>query len=621
MVHRHCEVASGDVDKWAMNAIPEWMKSARAATPAVALAASVLMAACGGGGGGSATDAASSTKTAAAATATGDLSLAEQNTVQAQAATRVPTAASRISVRDAQRLADQATFGPTEALVAEIQRTGLAEWVAGQIQLTGSKYTSGKGGQIHQNTSTTVFCDIPANAAGGTCWRDWSSTIPLVWDFYLNATSKPDQLRQRMAYALSQITVVSGLQVEGTYGLRNYQNALLDNAFGNYRQVLKKVAISPVMGDYLNNVNNNKTAPNENFPRELLQLFSIGTCLLNADGTQQGGVCTPPYTNDTVRSYAYALTGWTYPVGGATAWGCGPQGTNCRFYGGDMVPTATLHDTAVRTLLSGKTVPAGSTADSALEIVLDSLMAHPNMGPFIGRQLIQHLVSSNPSAAYVGRVAAAFNSGRYLQYGSGVKGDLAATVMAILLDQEARGSSVPTTGGRLREPVLLFTGTLRALNGHSDGDQLSWWWGEALREHVFRAPSVFNFYSPDFPVAGTSLVGPAFGIHNASAALQRLNFLQFLIQWDGWAADPTNPVGSGTAVDLSSFTSTAADAGALVDRLSLVALGHALPDASRSSVINAVSWWTASRSADWLKNRTKTAAYLIFASPDYQVQR
>jgi len=523
--------------------------------------------------------------------------------------------------RNASRLAMQASFGNTEALTAEIKTKGAAGWIASQMLLASSRYTSGGNASVHQNTSATSYCDLPSHA-GANCWRDNQSSIPLVWDFYRNATTRPDQLRQRVAFALQQIVVVSGTDLDGTYGLRNYQNSLLDNAFGNYRQVLKQVALSPVMGDYLNNVNNDKAAPNENFARELLQLFSVGTCLLNADGSLRGGACAPTYDNDTVRAYAFALTGWTYPAGGATAWGCWPRGTNCRYYTGDMVAVEPRHDNASRQLLSGTSLRAGLTAPAALEVVLDSLMTHPNTAPFVGKQLIQQLVSSNPSPAYVSRVSAAFTAGKYAAFGTGQRGDLAATVAAVLLDPEARSATVTANGGKLRDPVLMFTGVLRGLNGYSDGESLSWWWGEELREHVFRPPTVFSFYSPDYPVPGTTLVGPSFGIHNAGAALQRLNFLTYLLEWGGSTAVISVPNATGTKVDLSRFIADAADAGKLVDRLSLIATGQPLPASTRTEIIKAVSWWTATTDkTNWQPNRVKTAAYLVFATPNFQVER
>lgn len=539
---------------------------------------------------------------------------------------------------DAVRLANQATFGPTEPLIAQIRQQGVSVWIADQmnlqrqavkrvpggadvvatVSLPKSRYFSGGTNAVHKHTSQTIdFCDDK----GPNCWRDWSSSTPLVWDFYRNAVHSPDQLRLRVGLALQQLLVISNYEVSGTYGLRNYNNMLLDNAFGNYRDVLKKVILSPVMGDYLDHVNNDKAAPNENFARELLQLFSLGTCLLNADGSLQGGACVPTYDNAKVREYAFALTGWTYPPGGATPWGCWPSGANCQFYDGDMVVKSTFHNTSPRTLLSGVTLANGNTAPVALEAVLNSIMAHQNVAPFVSRHLIQQLVTSNPSPGYVQRVATAFSTGRYGTFGTGVKGDLAATVAAVLLDTEAR--STPTnSAGRLREPIQLFTGVLRALNGRTDGDALGWWWGEEMREHVFRPPSVFNFYPPDYPVAGTTppLVGPAFGIHNANTALNRVNYVNYLLFWDGSdpGTDIPNPV--GTKVNLSAFTANATNAATLVDRLSLLALGETLPTASRTAVINAVNAFP-SNTADGRTSRVKQAAFLVFASPQFQMTR
>ncbi|MCU0774565.1 MAG: DUF1800 domain-containing protein [Ideonella sp.] len=527
------------------------------------------------------------------------------------------------------RLAHQATFGPTEVLVEQVRTAGPAAWIAAQIATAGSRYVSGNGDAIHRNTVATEFCEQAAYR-GPNCWRDWFSSQPLLWDFYRNALTQPDQLRQRVAFALQQILVVSNVEVNGTYGLREYHNMLLDNAFGNYRQVLRKVTLSPVMGDFLNNANNDRAAPNENFARELLQLFSIGTCELNADGSLKGGTCQATYGNDTVRAYAYALTGWTYPAGGTSPWGCWPRGLNCTYYRGDMIPVASFHDNQARTLLSGVTVPASRTPTQALELVLDSVMNHPNTPVFIGRQLIQHLVTSNPSGAYVQRVAQAFASGRYtaaaglggLAFGTGQRGDLAATVAAVLLDAEARTATPVRHAGQLRPPVLMFTGVLRALNGSTDGETLGWWWGETMRQHVFRPPSVFNDYPPDYPVAGTTLVGPAFGIHNANTALERLNFLTYLLYWGGTAPAASVPNAVGTRVSLAAFTADAADPARLVDRLSMLAFGGTLTGTARTRVLEAVSAWNAQTDRDnWQVNRVRTAAWLVFSSPQYQVIR
>jgi len=528
-----------------------------------------------------------------------------------------------VAQRDAVRLADQATFGPTEAMVRQIRQMGMERWVMLQLQTYPSRYVSGGSDAIHRHTDlNSGFCD----SRGSNCWRDWYSSSPLLWDFYRNATTGPDQLRQRVALALQQLLVISNLEVSGTYGLRNYHNMLLEQAFGNYRDMLRSVILSPVMGDYLNNANNDRDAPNENFARELLQLFSIGTCELNIDGSLRTGTCQPTYDNDDVRAYAYALTGWTYPAGGSSPWGCWPSGTNCRHYGGNMVAVAARHNTQTLSLLSGVSLGSGHTASQALERVLDSLMLHPNTAPFIGRYLIQHLVTSNPSPAYVARVAQAFQEGRFRSIGSGRAGDMKATVAAILLDGEARNPSVPDYAGRLREPIQLFTGVIRLLNGHTDGDALGWSWGEGLQQHVFRSPSVFNFYAPDYPLAGTTLAGPAFGIHNANTALNRLNYINYLVFWGGSSASASVPGALGTQVNLSAFTSSATDAQQLVDRIALLALGEVLPSAQRTLVVNAVEAYPVQTSSPAARetsliNRVRQAAYLVLATPQYHLIR
>jgi uncharacterized protein (DUF1800 family) len=572
-----------------------------------AVLAAVLLSACGGGG-----DAARE-PAATALSADGAVDGRKSALALAAGATNTST-----TLRDAARLADQATFGATEALLTSMRTQGVEAWLAAQFAATGSSYTRGGDATIH----TTLVEDFCATR-NSHCWRDYFSTEPLMWDFYRNAVTQTDQLRQRVAFALSQINVVSSVEVAGTYGFRHHHNMLLGNAFGNYREVLRRVALSPVMGDYLDNVNNDKVNPNENFSRELLQLFAIGTCKLNLNGTLESGRCVPTYDNEAVRNYAFALTGWTYAPGGVSVWGCWPRGANCAYLGADMVAAPTLADNQARTLLGGYSVPAVRTPAAALNTVLDSLMAQPSMAPFIGKQLIQHLVKSNPTSAYVARVSAAFNSGRYVggtrSFGSGVKGDLTATVAAVLLDTEARNSAPPLVAEKLREPVMMMTGLLRALNGTTDGGAMGWWWGEAMRQHVFRSPSVFNFFPPDYPIIGTRLVGPAFGIFNVNTAFSRLNYINQLVIWGGMTVDTSIPGALGTRVSLTAFEADADNPTVLVDRLANLATGGRMTSASKQAIVAAVAAWTPQQSASWRAERVKTAAYLVFASPAYQV--
>lgn len=524
---------------------------------------------------------------------------------------------------DAVRLAHQATFGPSEALVTEIRNKGPKAWIVAQLALAESHYRLGGDNSPDKNTSTTDFCQLPDQVKNPNCWRDYFSSEPLLWDFYRNAVRNKDQLRQRTALAISQLLVISNVDVDGTYGLRLFHNNMIDGALGNYRNLLRQVAMSPMMGEYLNHVNNDQAAPNENFARELLQLFTIGPCKLNIDGSLVGGRCSATYNNDMVRSYAYALTGWTYPPGGADRWGCHPDGANCKYLYGDMVPAAgTLRDTRQRKLLSDVLVPAGTSAPKALEKVLDSLMAHPNIAPFVGRHMIQQLVSSNPSPEYVARVAKAFNTGSYDGIGTGKKGDMSAVVAAVLLDKEARAEKPASSAGRLREPIQLFTGPIRAIGGDTDGNALGFWQGEALTQHTFRSPTVFNYYPQDFPLSGSKLIAPPFGIHNASTALNRLSYLTMLFDWGG--ADPVKdvPGAVGTKLSYEAWLPDAADAAKLVDRMSKVAIGENLAEPARSKVIEAVAHFTSDNFPDdWKKQRVQRAGWLVFSSPQYQIVR
>ncbi|MGL4574710.1 MAG: DUF1800 domain-containing protein [Burkholderiaceae bacterium] len=547
----------------------------------------------------------------------------------------------------------QATFGPSEALVARVASQSLRGFLQEQFSLAPSTYSRGGSEVVDQWTNKDIeYCDqFPAGSAEeNRCWGWNFSSQPVTGDFFAQALTGGDQLRQRVAFALSQILVVSDWQVESAYGMRGYQQMLRNMAFGNYRDLLKEVTLSPVMGEYLSNVNNDKTAPNENYARELLQLFSIGVCALNIDGTLKGGKCEATYDNKIVREYSYALTGWVYPKGGANAW-CNKNGapgtlcwddTNPRFLKGKMASMASRHDATARTLLSGATLPASRTPEQALEVVLDSLMAHPNTAPFVSKQLIQFLVTSNPSPAYVARVAAAFNAGSSNGFGSGKKGDLTATVAAVLMDAEARDPAVAAQPafGKLQEPTLYILSTLRALNGTTDGYAFSagWMYGGAMGQTPFQAPSVFNFYPPDYPLPGKSeLVGPQFGIESVRATFERLNFANNVVmfpEWADWILKPRDaaewPNPKGTSLNLSAFEADAATPATLVNRLADLLTEGRMPQSERDQIIAAMNAWQPADDA-WLtkqtpatnhkQKRAKTAAYLMLSSQYFMVQR
>jgi uncharacterized protein (DUF1800 family) len=553
--------------------------------------------------------------------------------------------------KDAARLLQQGSFGPNEKELTETAQMGAFKWLDHQFKQPVSRYSYTLDGNKYResihNTQRTDFCSQFSGTEHRLCWQEWFSHVPLQRDFFRQAVSNSDQLRQRVALTLSQIFVVSARELRGTYGLSLYQQMLRDNAFSNVRTLLEAISRSPVMGEYLNNVNNEGIDPNENYARELLQLFSIGTCELEADGSIKGDSCQATYDNEMVRNYSFALSGWTYPEGGLNPYctdNC-KTWTNPKFHRGDMVAIAGQHDQQERQLLSGVSAPAGRDAEQGLQAVLDSIMAHPNVGPFLGRQLIQFLVTSNPSPAYVARVSAAYESGRYSSVdgtaGSGQKGDMKAMIAAVLLDSEARdpAAAAQANFGRLREPVLMITGSIRALNGVTDGAVLGeYGWARKMGQSVFGSPSVFNFYSPMQPLAGTDLVAPRFGIDNANTNLARINFANALVYWwykagAGLAPDPNVPFATGTKVNyehIETVIEAADDSEAAIQVLNEMLVDGRLSAAEIQVIAAAMDEWQpkedqwltrADQNSNYKRERVRTAVYLILSSPQYQVQR
>jgi uncharacterized protein (DUF1800 family) len=547
-----------------------------------------------------------------------------------------------LSEKGAFRLLQQASFGATEAGMVEAKAKGPRRWLAEQFVMPVSTYGFRDKDAIHKwSDKNSEFCSQFASGtpARENCWRDWYSSDLIKLEFFTQASIGTDQLRQRVALALSQIIVTSEVEVNGLYGLADYQQKIRDVAFTNYREVLKLAATHPVMGEYLNMVNNDAADPNENFARELLQLFSIGTCQLNIDGTLKSGKCEATYDNDAVREYAFALTGWTYPVGGVNAWctnNCGWK--NPTYLKGSMVSVESAHDKQARKLLNGVTLAAGHTSQGALDAVLDSLMNHPNIAPFVGKQLIQFFVSSNPSAAYISRVSNAFLSGKYETFGSGVKGDMKATMAAVLLDDEARNDATfdSASAGKLREPIVMMVSAVRAMNGYTDGERMGkYGWGSNLSQPVFNSPSVFNFYAPDYPLPNNpGLVAPQFQLVNANTSMGWTNFANDLVYWWynkglGVAAKPDLPGSKGTLLSYSVFEADAIDTSKLIDRMDRLLTGSKVGAAGRAAIATAIisytsadTWLTdANNQSSWQRERVKTAAYLLISSPHFQVQR
>ncbi|HVN35145.1 MAG TPA: DUF1800 domain-containing protein [Casimicrobiaceae bacterium] len=516
-------------------------------------------------------------------------------------------AASLLDRADATRLLEQSSFGPTDALVAHVQAIGVQGWLAEQFAATGSRYPTFPAVPI----DATTYC---ATSPDAQCLRNNYSLFLLRNAFFQNALANPDQLRQRVAFALSQIFVTSGVVVPQVYGMAQYQQILLDGAFGNFEDLMTKVTLSPVMGDYLNMVNNDKPAgavnPNENYARELMQLFSIGLWELNADGTQlldSAGFPIPTYEQDTVEGFAHVYTGWTYPL---------PSGAvqhmhNPKNFNGPMVGVPSNHDTGAKELLGEVTDSAGKPMNVDLAFAIHNIFTHPNVGPFIGRQLIQKLVTSNPSPAFVARVAAVFADN-----GAGVRGDLKAIVAAILTDPEARGDTQSAAAyGKVREPVLLVTAIARAAGAASDGVYLASS-AENMGENLFNAPSVFNYYPPNYMPTGLSVQAPEFALRNAATTISLYNFGNTFV-FGSIPPLATLPGAIGTQPNWTPWQALAANPAALIAELNALFFHGTMPAAMQTTLATAVGAVPAS---DTL-TRAKTAFYLVVTSPQYQVER
>ena len=491
------------------------------------------------------------------------------------------------------RFLEQSTFGPTPAFVNQLQQLDFSAFLNDQFAAPMSTYA-----------------DPGAN----------DPLMPTQQTFFTNALTGPDQLRQRVAFALSQIWVISGNTVP-PQGMAPYLRQLLQDAFGNYRTLMTDITLNPGMGNYLNMVNNDKPNPalgthaNENYARELMQLFTLGLDELNTNGTLKldaSGNPIPTYTQDTIQSLAKALTGWTYP----TAPGQTLQTHNPRYWIGPMAAVDSNHDTTAKTLLGGTTLPAGQTALQDLNGALDNIFNRTTLPPFVCKRLIQHLVTSNPSASYVQRVVNAFIAGSFGGFGTGSRGDMEAVIAAILLDPEARrGDSNPPTvnpgDGHFREPILFITNLLRVFGATSDGFALV---GIAknMSEPPLQPPSVFNFFPPDFQIPGTALLGPEFNIQTTATTQIRINFVNSFV-----FGSLGNTTGNMTTVDFTPYATLASDPNALLDSLNALLLHGTMSASARASILAAVNAVPAGSSQNL--NRAKTAIYLI-ASSQYQVE-
>jgi uncharacterized protein (DUF1800 family) len=503
--------------------------------------------------------------------------------------TTITVQSAGLSANVADRFLEQTTFGPTSALIAQVEQTGLQNYLTNQF-----------------NMPVTVYADPAASETNLT---------PLQQRYFVQLITAPDQLRQRVAFALAQIFVIAGDKINTPQGYTPYLNLLENDAFTNYRQIMQDVTLSPAMGHYLDMVNNDKpntttgTHADENYARETMQLFSIGLSELNEDGSVQisGGAPIPTYTQDTVEAFARAYTGWTYPtMPGATL-----QKHNPAYWTGPMVAFESNHDETVKQLLTysgvanSGSLAAGQTAEQDLSGAMDNIFNHPNVPPFVALRLVQHLVTSNPSPAYIQRVADVFKNN-----GSGVRGDMKAVITAILMDPEARRGDSPATAvagdGHLQEPILFMTGLLRAFGATTDGANLAGQ-GSSMGENALFSPSVFNFYSPFFATT-TGHPAPEFQLLTTATALARANWVNTFA---------FGSIGTTTTIDFSGYGAQAATPSALLANLNTLMMHGTMSADMQNSILTAMQSVPAGSTQG--VTQAKTAIYLIASSSQYQV--
>jgi uncharacterized protein (DUF1800 family) len=560
------------------------------------------LAACGGGGGGSQT--------------------AE---VVADPSTPSPTPTTPLAAPDAARFLAQATYGATENDITSLQTTGVDAWLSRQFT---------KPQLPHRIYMDRAASDL--SAVGGRL-----SSTQFRESYWAQAITADDQLRQRAAFALSQIFVISTADsnlANQPRGVTTFYDMLGEKAFGNYRDLLESVSLHPMMGIYLSSIRNQKEdaatgrVPDQNYAREIMQLFSIGLYELNLDGSLKGGG-TPieTYTVEDIKGLAKVFTGWSWYAGPAIA-----DRTNRRFMGSDAHPERDwrpmqaynqFHSVSEKKFL-GTTIAATTVANTEgdLKTALDQLFNHPNVGPFLGRQLVQRMVTSNPSPAYIGRVAAAFNNN-----GAGVRGDMKAVFKAILTDVEARTFSPTSTSyGKVREPILRLSHFLRAFSATSTSGQFSGLdntddIANSLGQTPMQAGSVFNFYRPNYvppnsTAAAQGLVAPELQLSNEVSVAGYRNYLS------NWLMPRSD---RDIVPNFSSELALADNPGALVDRLNLLLMSGQMEagmrtrivDAVTDRVLPAVSATNATDVANAKRERVSIAVLLIMASPDYLVQK
>ncbi|MFN7644010.1 MAG: DUF1800 family protein [Burkholderiales bacterium] len=573
--------------------------------PSAALAVALASTACGGGGTPAAAPPGSST---ASGTQTAS-----------------PLAAAD---KAASRFLQHAGVGATDADIAAVKAVGAPAWLEAQITLP-------RGERAWDWSIAKGYGDIDQRFL----FDSGGPTVDYALAFQM--ASAPDTVRKRVALALSEYFVVSVLvaQVNWTgLAMAHYWDELNDHAFGNFRDLLQAMTLNPAMGAWLNTRGNLKEdpsigrVPDENYAREVMQLFTIGLVQLNLDGTPRldgQGRPLATYTQDDVTQLARIFTGWDYWDDGRRFFTATTNNdrTYPEYTRRAMVFDAAKHSTRESVVL-GRTIPAGADGPARLSAALDILFRHPNVGPFFGRQMIQRLVSSNPSPGYVARVAAAFNDN-----GAGVRGDMKAVWRAILLDEEVRGDAglASTTHGKVREPAVRMFQWLRSFGGRSVSGAWNWGFGYGdpvawYGQRPLWAPSVFNFFRPGYVPPGTAMAAagatvPEFQILNESSVCQWVNAIDNLNLSAGTIRNAYGDI----AVDLERERALAPDAAALVRRLNLLLAAGQLSAQTEQRLVEILELGQPgmTNAADDTARRYRVIAAitLVMSCPEYLVQK
>ncbi|MBE0368536.1 DUF1800 domain-containing protein [Pseudoalteromonas aurantia] len=545
------------------------------------------------------------------------------------------------SAEKTSRFLQQSTFGATAQDIKTLTHTSASKWFKSQLSIPTS------------NIMPTVVSYAPKSANHNDEF-DLFFIESTTFAFWKNSISGKDQLRQRVAFALSEILVVSNgggeTLTDQPTAVAAYQDILINNAFGNYRTLLEAITYSPAMGHYLTYLGNEKAdpdtgrVPDENYARELLQLFTLGVVKLNSDGSinkNENNVPVELYSNKDITGLAKVMTGLDYNE-------TNEDTVSNNIFTRPMAINPEAHSDQEKVFL-GLTIPAGINAEASITMALDHIFTHPNLPPFVTRQLIQRLVSSNPSNAYISRTVAAFTSGLFTlpdgsQVGTGKRGDLSATVAAILFDNEAREPAT-TTAGKIREPILRFTQWARAFNAQNITPQYqTMLWDtsapNALGQHPYRSSSVFNFFRPGYTSPGSitakkGLVAPELQITNATTIPGYVNFMTHYISGESQEADvedileefdhPSVPI---TVEDIrKSFLVTyeeelaiAQDVDALLARLNLLLTANQLSSATLTAIKRIVGTIPNDEDDGYLM-RVRVAVLLVMTTPDYLVQK